>query len=390
MPSCPYCFRKLDPMLALYACQNPGCADVEDLVLGRHTGVFAGPALTPAPPLGEGRKRRRAAGAVCRLCSYETRLEACLHCHHTLPDGWAAVETTCVVMAGAVSSGKSIYIGVVKNEIDRLAELMNVALGFYDAATAEAYQQLYEAPLYEQRGIMQSTRKAANAEVAERTPLLFRLGALNGRPHVLVIRDVAGEDLENRDIDPDAFGFFRHADLVMFMFDPVRVPAIRQMLTGLVPEQKTLGGDPEAVLDNLVRLLRYNRPPEQIEVPLATVLSKFDTLQLLREADTSDWSRIMRNAGAAYLRDTSLDRAAFDPDDAELLHAEVQSLMDLLGGKQLLTRVEGDFATWRLFAVSALGAPPSGSRLHVSGIAPFRCLDPIKWVLARRGVLKAA
>ena len=237
---------------------------------------------------------------------------------------------------------------------------------------------------------MQSTRKAANAEVAERTPLLFRLGSVDGRPHVLVIRDVAGEDLENRDIDPEAFGFFRHADLVMVLFDPVRVPAIRQLLTGLVPEQKTLGGDPESVLDNLVRLLRYNRPPEQIVVPLATVLSKFDTLQLLRDAQTSDWSRIMGNAGAAYQRDTSLDGPDFLPGDADLLQAEVQSLIELLGGRSLLTRVEGDFATWRLFAVSALGAPPSGSRLHVSGIAPFRCLDPLKWVLARRGVLKVA
>lgn len=312
-----------------------------------------------------------------------------MRCHHTLPDGWAAVDTTCVVMAGAVSSGKSIFIGVVRNEIDRLAAHMNVALGYYDGPTAESYEQLYEKPLYEQRGIMESTRTAATAEVAERTPLLFRLGTLNGRPHVLVIRDVAGEDLETRDIDPVAFGFFRYADLVMFLFDPVRVPAIRQMLTGLVPEQKTAGGDPESVLDNLVRLLRYDQPPDRITVPLATVLSKFDTLQLLREAKTSDWARVMSNAGAAYQRDSSLDGATFDSDDADLLHAEVASLMDLLGGRALLTRIAGDFATWRLFAVSALGAPPSGRRLHVSGIAPFRCLDPIKWVLERRGVIQA-
>lgn len=388
MPSCPNCFRDLDPMLALFSCQNPQCGPVNDEALGRHTGVFTGPKLTPGEPVGEGRKRRRATEVACEVCTRQTRHEACLCCHRPLPDGWSSVATTCVVMAGAVSSGKSIYIGVVKNEIERLAEQMGVALGYYDAATAEAYQQLYESQLYEQRGIMESTRKAANAEAVERTPLLLRLGTVDGRPHVLVVRDVAGEDLENRDIDPDVFSFFRYADLVIFLFDPVRVPAIRQMLTNLVPEQKTLGGDPAAVLDNLVRLLRYDRPPGTIEVPLATVLSKFDTLQALRDADTSDWARIMSNAGAAYQRDTSLDSPDFHQDDCDLLHEEVASLLELLGGRSLLTRVDADFQTWRLFAVSALGSPPSGSRLHVSGIAPFRCLDPIKWVLSRRGVLE--
>ena len=41
----------------------------------------------------------------------------------------------------------------------------------------------------------------------------------------------------------------------------------------------------------------------------------------------------------------------------------------------------------RFFAVSALGHPPSGSRLHARGIAPFRCADPLRWVTSSFGVL---
>jgi hypothetical protein len=73
---------------------------------------------------------------------------------------------------------------------------------------------------------------------------------------MLVIRDVAGENLEDPHADPVVFSFFRHADAAFFLFDPMRVKSIRQQLLGVVPEQRSVGGDPYDVLTNLVRIMR--------------------------------------------------------------------------------------------------------------------------------------
>ena len=59
------------------------------------------------------------------------------------------------------------------------------------------------------------------------------------------------------------------------------------------------------------------------------ILSKFDALRILRDVEGSEWSLIMSNAGAAYLRDTS-DAPHYDEAGGQLLHEEVRSLLTRL------------------------------------------------------------
>jgi hypothetical protein len=62
-----------------------------------------------------------------------------------------------------------------------------------------------------------------------------------------------------------------------------------------------------------------------------------------------------------------------------------------LHGASIVTAVEnpsgGEPLTHRYFAVSALGQAPAGKRLNSRGIAPFRCVDPLRWVTSAVGVL---
>ena len=242
-------------------------------------------------------------------------------------------------------------------------------------------QMVRFAPLYEQRGLITATARYDTPGATQRVPLIFRMGNLGGHQHILVIRDVAGENLEDSAADSTVFGFFGHADGVFFLFDPMRLEEIRHMLAGVVPEQRAVGGDPYAVLHNLVRLMRGGN--QLIRTPLAVILAKFDTLYELRNVTGARWAPMLRNAGAAYSRDPSLSSPAYDADDAELLDAEVSSLLTRLDAGQLLHLIANEFETARMFAVSALGASPSGQLLHPCGIAPFRCLDPLKWILSR-------
>jgi len=73
------------------------------------------------------------------------------------------------------------------------------------------------------------------------------------------------------------------------------------------------------------------------------------------------------------------------------LHHEVRSLLQKLHAGPIVTAVErpssGQFLPHRFFVASALGESPNGKSLSARGIAPFRCLDPMRWVMAETGML---
>jgi hypothetical protein len=377
---CPFCFTPLGTGPTAFRCEVSSCAEEPNPVA---SAFFGGPVTTRAVMV---TGRTGQTGAMCRICRNTATLVVCPTCHAPLPPNWYHCRTTCIAMAGARASGKSIYIAVLVRQAERLCELMGVPLGFLSTATERIYKNIYQAPLYEQRGLLAPTARHETAAATQRMPLMFSMGIIRGRQHVLVIRDVAGENLEDHEPDPRILSFFGQADGVVFLFDPMRIQEIRRQLAGVIPEQSAVGGDPLSVLGNLVRLMRTSDQP--IATPLAVVLAKFDTLQELRSVVGSPWQAVMANAGAAYSRDTSLNRPPiYDDEDGRLLDAEVASLLSRLNAHQMLNRVRQEFALSRLFAVSALGSAPVGQALHPRGIAPFRCLDPLKWILSRQGVL---
>lgn len=218
----------------------------------------------------------------------------------------------------------------------------------------------------------------------QREPLIFSIGAWQGVRRYAVLRDVAGEDLEAGNLHAPHFRFFANADAVFFMFDPLRVQVIRDQLHDLLPPQSWSGGDPRSVLSNLLLAVGQGQPR------LAVILSKFDALRVLSEVEGSEWSQMMSNPGAAFMRDSSSARQ-YDEMDGRLLHEEVRSLLLRLHGGSIVAAVENPSTGVRLdhryFVVSALGQPPVGNRLNPKGIAPFRCADPLRWVTSAHGVL---
>lgn len=380
---CPHCFTRLGTGPMAFRCEAGGCQEELDPVASS----FAGTQAVTRAVMVAGRGGQ--SGATCRKCHNNTNEAVCPTCHAPLPANWYHCQTTCIAMAGARASGKSIYIAVLKRQAEKLCELLGLPLDFMNAATERIYERVYQAPLYEQRGLLAPTARHETAAATQRVPLMFSMGTIRDRQHVLVLRDVAGENLEDTSADPRVFSFFSRADGVVFLFDPMRIEEIRRQLAGVIPEQAAVGGDPMSVLGNLVRLMRTSDQP--ITTPLAVVLAKFDTLHELRGVAGSPWQAAMANAGAAYSRDPSLNRPPqYDEADGRLLDAEVTSLLTRLNARQLLNKVRQEFAQSRMFAVSALGAAPVGQALHPRGIAPFRCLDPLKWILSGQGVLDRA
>jgi hypothetical protein len=383
---CPSCFEHLPEDAYQWMCTSGKCETVPDPAASAYTGtnVVSGPITQQLRPREGGDRWQPVHPGSCSNCGGE-RQEICVRCHHVLPAGWREGQATCIAMNGARATGKSLFIAVLIKQLDQLLAKHNSTVEYGDQHTRAAYTDIYEQPLYEARGLMAPTPRGDTDNSYQKEPLVFSLGFLNGVRRFLVIRDVAGEDMETPPDDARRLKFLAHADAIFFMFDPLAVPEVRAKLQDLVPGQLQSGGNPHAVLTNLLALAGRQTPR------LAVILSKFDAMHELRHVDDIDWQTIMSNTGAAFLRDPSLETAAYDEDDAGLLHQEVRSLLHRLGADKLVLTLEnphgGQNLSYRFFVASALGESPHGAVLHPRGIAPFRCLDPVKWVLNATGAI---
>lgn len=310
-------------------------------------------------------------------------VEVCPICHYKLPARWRWGQVTCLAMAGARFTGKTVYIAVMVKQLERRLEQLGMVLEPANVETQTRYRKDYETPLFEERGLMPSTSSGRIEGTYQHDPLIFHIGQWHNVPQYMAIRDVAGEDLEDPNVGGTQWEFFSAADAVIFMFDPMRVQEVKAILAGLVPTNQYTGGDPRDVLRTVLRLMGGGAPR------LAIVLSKFDALQAMRRVATHSWGQVMSHAGAAFSRDPGLLRGPYDDVDSRLLDAEVRSLLTKLDAGSMLHLVSasGRGQVTRYFAVSALGDSPQGQRLNASGISPFRCMDPVRWVLAERGLL---
>lgn len=381
---CPRCFRDLSPDLVAWQCGG-SCPPRPDPIASAYAGtpVHSRPTDGAERPAGA-RRWAPPRDPRCAACSGPSE-EVCPHCHYLLLRGWRTVPTVAVAMAGARATGKSVYLAVLVKQLEQLFTAAGLPVTFADGRSRRLYEEHYQKPLYEARGIMAPTVAAEVADAYQRDPVILALVGPTGQRTSLVIRDVAGEDLENPAADGTYLSYFQRADAVLFMFDPSAVTEIRELLKDYLPQQDREVGDPGRVLENVLRILGG------AAVPVGMVLSKFDTLQALSAVQDHRWRRIMSNAGAAFARDPGVVGLRFDEADGDLLHQEVRSLLMLLQAQRFTNALAPAHQTspreHRFFTVSALGDSVLGERLHPRGIAPFRCLDPLRWVLSRGGVV---
>jgi hypothetical protein len=395
MIKCPQCFSTLGPQQKAWVCASSSCAqEFGDPVASAYAGY-----AVPARPMyvdsqvehAQRKKEGRAQGSwpppnpPCPNCTLQM-VDACTVCHFALPPHWSEGDVTCVVMSGARASGKSLYIAMGIDKLERL--LLTHAssqLQPFSPDVAQIFRVNYQKPL-DERGVLQSTPKANNLGAYQRQPLIFDLGNINRRRQYLVLRDVAGEDMEELPPERTHFSFFGRADAVLFLFDPLAVPDVRASLAGNIPLPPDVGHDPVPVVGNVLRLVREGSVG-QSPPPIGVVVSKFDALEEFRNIEEKpQWSELMSHRGAAFARDPSDRALAYDTVDGDLLSAEIRSLILKLGGNGIVAQLENpsDKKPVRLqyFAVSVLGHSPRGDRLDGRGIAPFRAVDPLKWALS--------
>lgn len=328
--------------------------------------------VKPAFPVSQGH---------CSKCREPSTVEACPTCHGVIPAQWRqepAPLVQCVAMAGARSTGKSLYIGVLKQQLELfVSEVVGKVLNELGDTEAQ-YQERYGNRIFVERKILGATLELTQ-DPASGQPLIFEFKGADDRSRILVLRDVAGEDLQKLRERKARLNFLTRADAIVMLLDPLKIEDIRAVLKGKA-QHGELGGDGIELLRNLLDFLKEAQGKPKTPTPIAVTLSKADYLQAVRETN-SPLRALMARPGSPLQRDPSMSEVAFDKKDSDLLQLEIDSLLQFLTGQTIRNLLRESTEVHRYFAVSSLGGDAVGEDIRDAGIAPYRVLDPVKWIL---------
>ena len=392
--SCPYCFTPVEADRIGFRCVG-ACIPRPDV----QASFYAGKSLAVPPVycmIRNDRTKQLPTYVVCRRCGAQTAQEVCLVCHRDLPPRWRQARTFTMTVTGARDTGKSVYIAVVVQMLLRYAQQRSCTVMAYTQGTQDVYGNDYYEPLYHRNVVMEGTSSMTGGGAYQEDPLIWEIAGGDGGRFYLVMRDIAGEDLERLTGREGAFSFIDRADLILFLFDPLMLDAVRKVLSGLIPDLDTnrKGVRPGEVLPKILAQMSSGGSR------LALTICKFDALQQLPRAN-SKMAPVLANPAAHFNWDDTMVRARTPSskqrvraleEDGAFLDAEVCSMLRYLGEDAVtLQAVQAvrnrKIAALRHFVVSSLGETPQHrEKLTERGISPFRVLDPILWGLSQARV----
>ena len=300
-----------------------------------------------------------------------------------IPVEFLAIKTKAkIALVGARYTGKSNYIGVLVNEIQKkMAPSFNC---IFSKRTSEEsayfYDSYYYDRLYKWKRVMPCGAKCFQAS------MIFPLSFLTRRNRIkqtawLTFHDdnyVSGswyDDEETELLD----SYLSNANGIIFLLDPLQVPAIREKLEGRIylPYENQDGVE---LLERLIRALRENqkiKPNKQINTPLAIVFTKMDVLYNHKD---------LFPAETLGKESEHLSRGVFVESDHKEVELEIRDLLENWGDGELKQLLH-NFSNYAFFGVSALGNEPVGGNIP-NGIQPKRVLDPLLWLLAEKKLIK--
>jgi hypothetical protein len=166
------------------------------------------------------------------------------------------------------------------------------------------------------------------------------------------------------------------------LLDPFMIPKARDLIK--VPDAAIRSN--ESTIDVVNRVTEKLRSAHglsarrNIKIPVAVVFAKIDAFFGVLGADHP------------LLRPPP-EEPAFNEAEGQATHEYVRAMLHDWGAAEIDTHLRMNYANFRYFAVSALGAEPdyeaAGHESPVSdgGVQPFRVDEPMLWLLSRFGVI---
>jgi GTPase SAR1 family protein len=385
---CPFCFQRIDSSRLWFQCLGRGnteCKKSVDEARKKLTKSMRETYPTFPPP------EKVTGPGKCPECGGKTNLRACPECHTALPSDFADSKSPMLGLVGSKGSGKTVLMTVL------VKQLKDVVGKRYDAAIRLAtdnpdghqglsdYQANREAPLYKERVLPPTT----NAMVARghATPLLLRwqqettrMGRASVRSTLLSFIDTAGEDLN--DVSTTlTLQYLSVCDGLIVVLDPFALPGARARLQ--LPDA-AINVDDDAPLDvvaNITEMLKVEhniRKRKKISIPVAVVFTKIDAF----------FPALDR--GNPLMTGTP-GIPGYSNADGQAVHEHMLALLHDWNAQDIDTHMRFNYADFRYFGVSALGAEPNYEERKVAagGVRPHRVEDPVLWLLSKSGTVRS-
>lgn len=386
---CPYCFESFASSDVLYRCSNEsGCRKTDDPELHRFWGrpVMELPVAKPSKGFA-GLFGKMPEEAKCPECSRKTYTVICPHCHNRLPKDMVRKRGYIISIVGARSSGKTIYITTLIEQLRRhcaalgdVSVMASAVASLPKQSTDERYIRDFYNVIYRNSELPQQTKVG---DEASRVPLIYELKQAGKTPVHLVLYDTAGENFHDvRDIERNV-KFLRESDAMIFLLDTFAIPQVHRSLAGPL-RLPTPEYNYDLILSKIISFFNEGdkgAAKEHFKKPIALTFSKIDALVNNPQyfGDTSI-SGMSMDANSSFL-----DGSGVNMDDIESVSASLQAALAGWGETGFLTNINAYYSNASYFGISALGDNPDIRTGKINNLRPYRVLDPVVWVLTKLG-----
>ncbi|MGC5031775.1 hypothetical protein [Micromonospora sp. DT229] len=385
--SCPYCYHKINGSRLWYQCTGrgspgrKGCAPARDEARERETGfneqvrpVFGLANRSPIWP----------AKAECPTCGAQSGIRACPRCHTPLSSNFGASVNPLIAMVGAKGTGKSVYLTVLAHQ------LLNDMSGRFDADVrmsgisqrrALGGDQLEISTIFDSQRLFEQSAQAVNGR---QPPTVFEwrrehriAGIRRFRTSFLSFYDTAGEDLTAQETTHD-LTYLGAASALILLLDPFMIPQARQLIR--LPTEAVRSTEATVdVVNRVTEKLRVShsiRSTRAIRIPVAVAFAKMDAFFPVLG---SDHPLLRQPSPTPYYDDVA----------GQATHEQVRAVLADWGGDDIDRHLRFNYANFRYFAVSSLGAPPDYTKgaVNEGGVRPFRVAEPLLWLLSQFNVV---
>ncbi|MDR3074735.1 MAG: hypothetical protein LBU30_01685 [Candidatus Methanoplasma sp.] len=396
--TCPFCFSSVDLKDIHYQCTNPACTKIFlreidekngrkyrsksiDEEIDTENSIFLGKDPAGPSPITTKYHVIRDSSGICDICKKPVYKRLCPGCHNPIPQGAEEEGSTVFVVLGPKGVGKSHYIAVLINQLrNSFSPEFGATMSPATDRTTLKYRDMYYKRLYEEGRKLAPTMSFEESRES-REPMIYYLRFLEGdspRVYTLAFFDTAGEDLNSTDTirGLNLNSFISRASGIVFLVDPLQIPYINTRIR--MENKPSVGADVANMLSNITNIIRTNNRlnmKDQIEIPLAVVLTKTDVLMKAPENDEE--SNILFGLNSSL--NIEREKGKYDKTNLDQISAEIEEYMRRAVPNGFVQKVK-EFKEHSYFAVSALGSNPTGNVL-TRGVSPMRVEDPFIWLL---------
>lgn len=382
---CPYCFNEKETNDILFRCINPNaseCSLEEDKPFSDYWDFHPPKVMNHIINPNTSMFNQKSKSAFCPICKTKTTKMICPTCHNSLPFTTGELKDYNISLIGAKDAGKSVYIAVLLNALaQRIGMNLNASLVALNDETIKRYREQFYQPLFQKKELLKATGAAG---ASQKTPLLYRFGfekknffgQRSNEVVTLVFFDTAGERLDDEKVMARETKYISNSSGIIFLLDPLQIPAVRDRLPPDIP-LPPIQTQPEEIVTRVVNLIREDKQipeKERIKTPVALVFSKIDALRSLFPPDS-------------MLQQSSPHAAFLDISDCERVSIEMLAYLYDWIGPNLNNIMQHHFEHFSYFGVSALGEPPTGSKLS-EAVSSHRIEDPFLWLLWKNNLIQ--